>query len=605
MFSIARRLVAGAVLFGTSGPLLAQRPAVMLDSTFLAAFTWRNIGPDRGGRSIAVSGVKGRPHEAYFGATGGGLWKTTDGGDNWFPVTDGQVKSASVGAVAVSETNPDLVYIGMGETCIRGNIMPGDGVYRSTDGGKTWTKVVTGIAASDYTHAVREDPVRKGLLYAGTHHGFYISFDDGDRWQPFNQGLPDTPIVDVWVTDNDIAITAHGRSFYVLDNIATLRQYGTHTTDVQLFNPAEAVRGLGAARVDYFLKTQPKTLTLDIVDGTGQVVRTFAGEPPPKPDAQGEPRPVDEGPRGPARTAPMAAGLNRFTWDLNSQPIVSFPGMILWGASTVGPAAPPGTYRARLNVDGSLDDTFNRLCTDLEVRSVGRVIAAQIHRGTLGTEGPPVLNLDRPDDEDSDDCDRIGDSLADDIQANPADFYVQIRTTDYPRGALRGRGVGDHTGRQQLVVEGRRHRPYDGLRVRPGGQLPSDDALFHARRPLGHPHLVEPPQRLRRTLVAGRRGHPQPDGHGASAAHARAGQSHPGGAAGLRGRRIRCPRRPRARRERGRGRAAGQWLDPGAPDHHGGRRRGVPPRWRAAGRSSASRPCCALFCGPAPTRRIR
>src|SRR5437763_11700368 len=88
-----------------------------LDSALLKTYRWRNIGPDRGGRSIAVSGVKGRPKEAYFGATGGGLWKTTDGGETWAPVTDHLITSASVGAVAVAETNPDVVYIGMGETC--------------------------------------------------------------------------------------------------------------------------------------------------------------------------------------------------------------------------------------------------------------------------------------------------------------------------------------------------------------------------------------------------------------------------------------------------------------------------------------------------------
>src|SRR6185369_10338921 len=109
------------------------------DSALLASYRWRNIGPDRGGRSIAVSGVRGRKNEAYFGAVGGGLWKTTDGGENWFPVTDGLITSASVGAVAVSESNPDIVFIGTGESCIRGNIMPGDGVYKSTDAGKTWT----------------------------------------------------------------------------------------------------------------------------------------------------------------------------------------------------------------------------------------------------------------------------------------------------------------------------------------------------------------------------------------------------------------------------------------------------------------------------------
>ncbi len=128
-------------------------PQSSIDPLVLKSLQWRSIGPARGGRSIAVSGVKGRPKEAYFGAVGGGLWKTVDGGENWAPVTDGQIKSASVGAVAVSESNPDIVFIGMGESCIRGNIMPGDGVYKSTDAGKTWTHV--GFAGSQ---AISRDP---------------------------------------------------------------------------------------------------------------------------------------------------------------------------------------------------------------------------------------------------------------------------------------------------------------------------------------------------------------------------------------------------------------------------------------------------------------
>ena len=127
----ALALLAAATLSGhfpsLNQDIAAQAQAI--DPVLLNAYRWRLIGPDRGGRSIAVAGVKGRPREAYFGATGGGLWKTTDAGNTWAPITDGQITSSSVGAVAVSESHPDVVYIGMGESCIRGNIMPGDGVY--------------------------------------------------------------------------------------------------------------------------------------------------------------------------------------------------------------------------------------------------------------------------------------------------------------------------------------------------------------------------------------------------------------------------------------------------------------------------------------------
>src|SRR6186713_1437455 len=132
----------------------------------LKGYQWRSIGPDRGGRSIAIAGVKGRPREAYFGATGGGLWKTTDGGQRWEPVTDNLIKSASVGAVTASESSPDIVFIGMGESCIRGNIMTGDGVYKSADAGKTWTHV--GFSGSDAISRIRIHPTRPDVVFVAS-----------------------------------------------------------------------------------------------------------------------------------------------------------------------------------------------------------------------------------------------------------------------------------------------------------------------------------------------------------------------------------------------------------------------------------------------------
>ena len=171
-------------------PAPAPLAPVVLDSATLAGYQWRNVGPDRGGRSIAATGVKGRPNEAYFGATGGGLWKTVDGGETWRPVTDGQITSASVGAVAVSESNPDVVYLGTGETCIRGNIMPGDGVYRSTDAGKTWTHV--GFRDSHGISRIRVDPRDPNTVYVASfgkysapsaERGVFKSTDGGRTWR--------------------------------------------------------------------------------------------------------------------------------------------------------------------------------------------------------------------------------------------------------------------------------------------------------------------------------------------------------------------------------------------------------------------------------------
>jgi len=191
--AITGAIVAAALLPGSaqqapasgSPPRAPTAPELVLDT-----LQWRSVGPDRGGRSIAVSGVKGRPREAYFGAVGGGLWKTTDGGENWLPVTDGQIRSASVGAVAVAESNPDIVFIGMGESCIRGNIMPGDGVYKSADAGRTWTH--TGFSESQAISRIRIHPTNPDVVYVASfgkygapsaERGVFKSIDGGKTWK--------------------------------------------------------------------------------------------------------------------------------------------------------------------------------------------------------------------------------------------------------------------------------------------------------------------------------------------------------------------------------------------------------------------------------------
>jgi len=209
----AAGVIAGVLPIASPPRLTAQQAAatgVVLDSAFLAGYRWRNLGPDRGGRSIAVSGVVGRPDEAYFGATGGGLWKTVDSGENWGPVTDFQITSASVGAVAVSETNPDLVFIGTGETCIRGNIMPGDGVYRSTDAGEEWEHV--GFSESHGISKIRIHPTDPDIVYVASfgkysapseERGVFKSTDGGETWSRILFRNDETGAIDIVLDRND------------------------------------------------------------------------------------------------------------------------------------------------------------------------------------------------------------------------------------------------------------------------------------------------------------------------------------------------------------------------------------------------------------------
>ena len=197
---LAAALAAGTVL-------IAQHPpADVLPLTL----KWRSIGPARGGRSIAAAGAPSRPFEYYFGATGGGLWKTTDGGHSWSPVTDGQIHSSSVGAVAVAPSRPDTVYIGMGEAQLRGNVMQGDGIYKSVDAGQTWRHM--GLADTMTIARLRVDPEDPDLVYAaalgdparpGESRGVFRSRDGGTTWQKVLFRNDQTGAVDLALDPSD------------------------------------------------------------------------------------------------------------------------------------------------------------------------------------------------------------------------------------------------------------------------------------------------------------------------------------------------------------------------------------------------------------------
>jgi hypothetical protein len=320
----------------------------------------------------------------WAGSDDGLVHVTRDGGKTWTNVTPKDMPDfGRVSIIDASKFDSAIAYVAVKKPLLA-DFSPY--IFRTHDYGKTWTKIVTGIPADDYVHAIREDPTRRGMLYAGTEHGFYLSYDDGDHWQALSLNLPDTQVSDIWVESDSIAIATHGRSFYILDDLAPLRQAGMETTeDFHLFKPADVVRGAGNASIPYLLRKPAEKLTIEILDSKGQVAQTIQGAAAGTGagrgarggergrgarGAQGATGAGAEGARGAAPedatqaeefggrgrggppTTTMASGLNRANWNLDYASAVTFPGMILWGATTNGPSALPGTYQVRMSVDG-------------------------------------------------------------------------------------------------------------------------------------------------------------------------------------------------------------------------------------------------------------
>jgi len=259
-----------------SGDLTRHDPKTMQDSG--GPITHDMNSPEIYATIFSLGPGKTDVNVIWAGSDDGIVQVTRDGGRNWTNVTPKDMPDLGrVSQIDASAFDAGTAYIAVKKPLLT-DFNPY--IFRTHDFGRTWTKIVTGIPARDYTHVVREDPVRRGMLYAGTQHGFYLSYDDGDRWQALGSGLPDTPVSDIWVEANDIAIATHGRGFYVLDEVGPLRQYGsavTSATDAYLFKPGDAIRSGGPARITYWLKRPAQNLTLEILDSNGQAIRTFAG----------------------------------------------------------------------------------------------------------------------------------------------------------------------------------------------------------------------------------------------------------------------------------------------------------------------------------------
>ena len=249
-------------------------------------------------------------------------------------------------------------------------------VWKTSDYGATWVEIATGLPADEMARSIREDITRPGLLYLGTERGVWASFDAGTAWHKLQANLPAVQVADLAVTDHDLVIATHGRSFWVMDNIDVLRQVSPATKpETRLFVPAPAVRGVDAGvAIDYYLGATPKSLAVEIFGPDGALIQRFEGKAEaPKKDEKpaGGDDDEDEGdaPKGPP-TANIKPGMNRFIWAMRHPGFTAFDGMILWSSRNRGVLALPGAYKARLVVDGKVQEQAFAIARDPRVTQV-------------------------------------------------------------------------------------------------------------------------------------------------------------------------------------------------------------------------------------------
>ena len=353
------------------------------------------------------------PHQPglfWAGSDDGLIHLSRDGGQTWDNVTPPELPEWTlISMIEASPHDPATAYVAATRYRLD-DVQPY--LYKTNDYGQTWQKITSGIPEDDFTRVIREDPGRRGLLYAGTETGLYISFDDGAGWQSLRLNLPAVPIYDLVVQGNDLVAATHGRSFWILDDLTPLQQFTDQVREsaAHLFTPrltyrtpppmgfgrppgpgknymvalgvpatyyetsaptGEAVRTfLDAGKnppdgvlVTYYLQQRPAgEVTLTFLDAQRQVIRRFSSQ-------AGDSQPPAEATK--ATRVPAEAGLNRFVWNMRYPDARGVPGDVTTDRSLIGPLAPPGTYEVQLTVDGQTSTT------SFDIRQDPRVSATQ------------------------------------------------------------------------------------------------------------------------------------------------------------------------------------------------------------------------------------
>ncbi len=365
--------------------------------------SWELISPDLTRNDLEKQGFAGEPitmdntgvevYNTIFAfeesaSTPGLLWAGSDDGlvhlsrdhgETWSDITPSQMPEwGQVNAIELSSHDPGRAFIAVTRYKFD-DFRPF--VFRTTDYGESWqllTSGTNGIPEDHFVRVVREDPDRRGLLYAGTEFGLFVSFDDGANWQPLQQNLPVTPVTDIAVTRQDLVVATQGRSFWILDDLTPLHQLNDDLVNSQmrLLEPRTAYRfgggssfgGGGAAGqnppsgpvIHYWFAEQPEgEVTLEILDLEGNVLRSLSSEKE-EPQAPNPWRRFMTGPST-SRKLTAAKGLNRYVWNLRLTDAELIDNAVLWGSAR-GPKVPPGSYQARLTVgDSSATQSFEVL----------------------------------------------------------------------------------------------------------------------------------------------------------------------------------------------------------------------------------------------------
>lgn len=351
--------------------------------------TWEEASPDltrnidekqgKGGGPYTVEAVGAEnygtlsyviesPHEKgviWTASDDGFVYLTKDGGENWENVTPKGLQECLVNAIDVSPHDPATAYIATTRYKFNDHT---PALYKTTNYGKSWTNISSGIPQGAFTRVVREDQDRKDLLYAGTETGIYISWNGGGSWEPFQLNLPVTPITDLKVHKGDLIVATSGRSFWILDDLNVLAQY--KTGDITLYKPEDAVYGFWGSPLsgnsESFEGSSPLAginpangmviyyqlpedadslkLTLEISDQSGKIIRTYSSE-------KGEMKGGWAGGPPIQQQLPKKAGLNRFVWNMRNAIMPGVPNVYI-EASFRGHVANPGTYNLKLTIDG-------------------------------------------------------------------------------------------------------------------------------------------------------------------------------------------------------------------------------------------------------------